>query len=161
MLTAALTLAWLDLLFLPRDGRQGSSRSGYANARRHRERVIRAAMINIIDEVLDWMPVVNTKRMTPSTLLTNVRTLEYEDVSTMAHIGEDVNDTSCFLWKGESNVTVALTEALVNSSAAAHGMESRCRRIIAAESLSCFNDLRIVNITTKQSQVKNRLLHPG
>ncbi|KAL3224864.1 hypothetical protein MRX96_026251 [Rhipicephalus microplus] len=73
MLTMALTLASLDLPFLPRDGRQGSSRSGYANAHRHRERVICAAMENndIIDEVLDWMPAVNTKRMT-STLVSNV-----------------------------------------------------------------------------------------
>ncbi|KAL1422296.1 hypothetical protein MTO96_022172 [Rhipicephalus appendiculatus] len=91
MPTAALTLGWLDLPFLSRDGRQSPSRNGSAYARRYGEIVIRAAMVDndTIDEGLDRTPTGNATTTARSTIVPDVRTL-----------GDELNDTLFFFSLG-------------------------------------------------------------
>ncbi|KAL1422303.1 hypothetical protein MTO96_022179 [Rhipicephalus appendiculatus] len=114
MSATAVTLGWLDLPFLSRDGRRGPSRNGSADARRHGEIVIRAAMVDndTIDEGLDRTPTGNARTMARSTIVPDVRTL-----------GDEFNNTTSFSSENNSDVTVTLTEDLSDSSAAVFGTE--------------------------------------
>ncbi|KAH6937801.1 hypothetical protein HPB50_004163 [Hyalomma asiaticum] len=101
------TLGWLDWPFVPGDlfGRHSLSRNGSADARRHGESVVRAAMADnhTAGDGLDSVSAVKAKRMAGPTIVPGMRTF-----------GDELDDASFPLAENNSDAMVTVDETFID-----------------------------------------------